>query len=77
MYKRQDTVRVLLTIRLKKQEEVKREQVAKPTTAVHGESDQSVRKQPVRKEHIGDNDPCPCGSGKKYKKCCGMKNHQE
>lgn len=75
---REDTVRMLLTVRLQRQEEpVKREQVAKPTMAVHGDSDQTVRKQPVRKEHIGDNDPCPCGSGKKYKKCCGMKRDEK
>ncbi len=70
----EDTVRMLLTVRLKKEAPVEREQVAKPTTAVHGESDGTVKKQPVRKVHVGDNDPCPCGSGKKYKKCCGMKN---
>lgn len=69
---REDTVRMLLTVRLQGKEEVKREQVAKPTFAVHGDSDRSVKKQPVRKEKIGSNDPCPCGSGKKYKKCCGM-----
>jgi len=37
-------------------------------TATHGEE---VRKPVVRSEKIGRNDPCPCGSGKKYKKCCG------
>jgi len=74
---REDTVRMLMTFRMKTQEPVQREQVAKPTTAVHGDSDQSVRKQPVRKEHIGPNDPCPCGSGKKYKKCHGMTENQK
>lgn len=68
---RADTVRLLLTIQLKTSEEPKREQVAKPTaTSLGGEK--SVKKQPVRKKKIGRNDPCPCGSGKKYKKCCGM-----
>ena len=71
---RENTVRMLLTVRLQQRQEVKREQVAKPTTAVHGDGgDKSVKKQPKRVEHIGPNDPCPCGSGKKYKKCCGMK----
>ena len=68
---RADTVRLLLTIQLKSSEELKREQVAKPTTTSLG-GEKVVKKQPVRKQKIGRNDPCPCGSGKKYKKCCGM-----
>ena len=72
---REDTVRILLTIRVRKQEPVKREQVAKPTTASHGEQDKGVKRQPVRKTKVGDNDPCPCGSGKKYKKCCKLKEN--
>ncbi len=70
---REDTVKMLLTVRLRNpDEEPKREQVATPTNAIHGESDQTVRKEPVRKKNtVGRNDPCPCGSGKKYKKCCG------
>lgn len=68
---KEDTVKLLLTVRLKTQEEPKREQVAKPTTASVG-GDRTVKKQPVKKQKIGRNDPCPCGSGKKYKKCCGM-----
>lgn len=70
---REDTVKLILTVRVQKSEPVKREQVAKPTMAVHGDSDKTVKKQPVKKEKIGENDLCPCGSGKKYKKCCGMK----
>ncbi len=72
---REDTVRVLLTIRIRQQEPMKREQIAKPTTASHGEQDKGVKKQPVRKTKIGDNDLCPCGSGKKYKKCCKLKEN--
>ena len=68
---REDTVRMLLTIQIRTQEEPKREQVAKPTVAAHGESDRSIRKEPVHVKKVGRNDPCPCGSGKKYKKCCG------
>lgn len=68
---KEDTVKLLLTVRLKTEEEPKREQVAKPTTASVG-GDKTVKKQPVKKQKIGRNDPCPCGSGKKYKKCCGM-----
>ena len=70
---REDTVRILLTIRIRQQEPVKREQVANPTTASHGDQDKGVKRQPVRKTKVGDNDPCPCGSGKKYKKCCKLK----
>lgn len=69
---REDTVKMMLTVRFRTEEDVKREQVAKPTTAIHGDQDRSVKKQPIRKEKIGRNDPCPCGSGKKYKKCCGV-----
>ena len=51
---------------------LEREQVAKPTSENLGD-DGSVKKSPVvKKEKIGRNDPCPCGSGKKYKKCCGQ-----
>ncbi|MBR7142319.1 MAG: preprotein translocase subunit SecA [Clostridia bacterium] len=68
---RQDTVRYLLSVR--KKEEVRREQVAKVTSesgSVGGDASQERR--PVRRgEKVGRNDPCPCGSGKKYKKCCG------
>ena len=71
----EDTVKMLLTVRMREREEVKREQIAKPTMATHGEQDKSVRRQPIRREKIGDNDPCPCGSGKKYKKCCKMKEN--
>lgn len=73
---REDTVRLLLTVQMKPQVEMKREQVANPMVAIHGDSDRSVKKQPIRREKIGDNEPCPCGSGKKYKKCCGMKDKQ-
>ncbi len=67
---REDTIKMLLTVQIKTGEEVKREQVAKPTTV---SSDGSEKAQPVRAQSkkIGRNDPCPCGSGKKYKKCCG------
>jgi len=50
---------------------VERKQVAQPTAASHGEEE---KKAPVVKKtdkKVGPNDPCPCGSGKKYKKCCG------
>lgn len=66
----QDTVKMLLHIR-KENVVVHREQVAKPITASHGEE---IAKTPKKREtaKVGRNDPCPCGSGKKYKKCCGI-----
>lgn len=62
---REDTVRMLITVRIKKNEAPQREQVARPDAPNAG----SIR---TAKKRPGDNDPCPCGSGKKYKKCCGM-----
>lgn len=65
----QDTVRMLLLIK-NENVVVTREQVAKPTMASH--SEERVSKPQKREEaKVGRNDPCPCGSGKKYKKCCG------
>ena len=64
---REDTVRMLLTVRIQKNEAPKREQVAKPDAPNAGSIIvSSSKKKP------GENDPCPCGSGKKYKKCCGL-----
>ena len=65
-----ETVRRLYSVRLKKDEEIKRERVAKATGESVG-GDGTVKKQPRRVQKIGRNDPCPCGSGKKYKNCCG------
>ena len=69
---REGTVEFVLRVRIRTEEDVKREQQAK-ITATSGSGDGSVKKAPVKKgEKVGRNDPCPCGSGKKYKKCCGM-----
>ena len=65
-----ETVRRLYSVRIKKDEEIKRERVAKATGESVG-GDGTVKKQPRRVQKIGRNDPCPCGSGKKYKNCCG------
>ncbi len=68
---REDTVRMIYLAQVRKKEAPQREQVAKETNAV-GADDGSVQNKPVRKtEDIGRNDLCPCGSGLKYKKCCG------
>ena len=73
---REETVRRMFTVQLRPQQEVKRQRVAKETgTAAATNSE--VKKQPVRKEKkAGPNDPCPCGSGLKYKKCCMQKDKQ-
>ena len=69
-----ETVSRLFRVRLKTDEEIKREKVAKITGEGAG-GDKSVKRQPVRKKiKVGPNDPCPCGSGKKYKKCCRDKD---
>ena len=66
---KRDTVRYVLTVRPKPQVEIKRVQVAKPLDTG---SDGTLAKKPVSaKKMPGRNDPCPCGSGKKYKHCCG------
>ena len=70
---RQDTVRLLLTVQVRTQEDTKREQKVK-VTGTNAGGDTSEKKRPMRKaasQKVGPNDPCPCGSGKKYKKCCG------
>ena len=67
---KENTVKMLLTIRPRPQVEIKREQTLKPLAT--GE-DGTVKKIPMKadKKKPGRNDPCPCGSGLKYKKCCG------
>ena len=72
---REDTIRMLLTVRLQKNEAPEREQVAKPDAPNAGAGDGSFS-DTVRAKKIGDNDPCPCGSGKKYKKCCKSKDNK-
>ncbi|MBQ6268390.1 MAG: preprotein translocase subunit SecA [Clostridia bacterium] len=68
---REETARLILTVVIRRPEDTKREQTAKITGA-SGASDGSEKGRTVRKkEKIRPNDPCPCGSGKKYKNCCG------
>ena len=67
-------MRRIYTVRVRKEERVERKSVTKNAVANAG-GDASVRKQPVKKvKKPGRNDPCPCGSGKKYKNCCGRDN---
>ncbi|MGN0647222.1 MAG: preprotein translocase subunit SecA [Oscillospiraceae bacterium] len=70
---REETVRMLLTIRLMNNKAPEREQVAKPAAPNAGAGDGSFTAQATAKKKIGPNEPCPCGSGKKYKLCCGAK----
>jgi preprotein translocase subunit SecA len=73
----EETLRRLFTVRIKTNEEPKRERVAK-VTGESGGSDQTVKKQPVKKTvKIGRNDPCPCGSGLKWKKCTCPEYHKD
>ena len=67
---REDTVKLMFTIQLRTNQEPKREQVAKPAQEGFG-SDGTIQNKPRSVKKVGRNDPCPCGSGKKYKKCCG------
>ena len=67
----EETLRRIFLARIQVGSTVKRERVAKVTGESAG-NDGTVKKQPIKKGHkVGRNDPCPCGSGKKYKKCCG------
>ena len=71
---KEEIVRRVFLVRLRTNEEIKRQRVAKVTGEGAG-GDKTVKRQPVvKKIKVGPNDPCPCGSGKKYKKCCRDKD---
>ena len=72
---RSETVRRLYSVRLKKDEEVKRERVAKGMFENVGGDGTAPKKKPVKTIKIGRNDPCPCGSGQKWKKCTCKEYH--
>ena len=71
---REETIRRMFLVRIQPRQEVKREKVARETGTAAA-SQATVKKVPVRNaaKKVGPNDPCPCGSGKKYKKCCMQK----
>ena len=73
---REDTIHMLLTVRVRKDAMPEREQVAKPDAPNAGAGDGSFANQ-AKSKKVKDNDPCPCGSGKKYKKCCKAKDIEE
>ncbi|HHX18408.1 MAG TPA: preprotein translocase subunit SecA [Clostridium sp.] len=66
----EDAVKVILNTRVDKNRIPERQRVAQPTTASHG--DQGRKPVTRSSKKVGRNDVCPCGSGKKYKKCCGI-----
>ncbi len=70
----EETLRRLFLVRIQQNQEVKRERVAKVTSESAG-NDGTVKKQPTRVIKIGRNDPCPCGSGQKWKKCTCAQYH--
>ena len=72
---KEETIRRMFLVQLRTNQEVKREKVAKETGTA-GAAAATVKKQPIRNaaKKVGPNDPCPCGSGKKYKKCCMQKD---
>lgn len=70
-----NTIRMLFAVTIKRQEEVQQEEELQKErvdilNARHGD-EEPVKKKPVSVQKVGRNDPCPCGSGKKYKHCCG------
>ena len=70
-----NTIRMLFAVTIKRQEEVQQEEEQQKErvdilNARHGD-EEPVKKKPVSVQKVGRNDPCPCGSGKKYKHCCG------
>jgi len=69
----QDAVKLVLRAKINKDRAPQREKVAEPLNASHGGQSGDVSKKPTSRSNdkVGRNDPCPCGSGKKYKKCCG------
>ncbi len=68
----EETSKLILTVRIRREEDIKREQVAKVTSENVGGGDVKGRTVvKTKSQKVGRNDPCPCGSGKKYKKCCG------
>ncbi len=74
---REETIRRLFLVQLRPAQEVKRERVAQEIGTNSTEGSQ-VKKQPIKKAaKIGPNDPCPCGSGLKYKKCCMQKDKEK
>ena len=69
MMQRIDNDITLMLVRSEIRQNIERKEVSKKQ--ITNDSDETIKKQPKKSEKIGRNDPCPCGSGKKYKQCCG------
>ena len=67
----EETTRLMLTFQIRRQEDVERKQTASITAENVGSGEKSRPKVNAKSDKVGRTDPCPCGSGKKYKKCCG------
>ncbi len=65
----EDSIKLLIRSRIDREHAPQREKVAEPVAASHG--DDGPKKPVTNNSRVGRNDPCPCGSGKKYKVCCG------
>ena len=74
---KETTVKRILTTIIKKEQPIRREQVVRPNFESVGGSAPVKRTPIVKKLKVGRNDPCPCGSGLKYKKCCGVNSDGE
>ena len=69
---REETLTMLFHLNVEKKQAPVRERTAEPVAALHGETGVRAAKKPAASaKAVGRNDPCPCGSGKKYKNCCG------
>ena len=73
---KEDTVRQILSVAPRIQN-TERVEVAKPTSEGFLDGKTRVSNKPASSKKVGRNDPCPCGSGKKYKKCCGQNENQQ
>ncbi|MBF0209749.1 MAG: preprotein translocase subunit SecA [Desulfamplus sp.] len=70
---KEETLQILFRVQMVQSDDIQRMQRPKNENLILSHSDSSQVKEPVKRSEpkIGRNDPCPCGSGKKYKKCCG------
>ena len=74
---REDTAKMMLTLMPRHKADVQRRAVARVTAVSSSETESNAKQVTIRKEKkIGPNDPCPCGSGKKYKKCHGQPGNE-
>jgi preprotein translocase subunit SecA len=64
----EDSVRLIMNSHIDNGQNLQREKVAEPVNESHGET---TSKSSVKSDKVGRNELCPCGSGKKYKRCCG------